>query len=447
MSPVNQIQTVTTLGRHDETVDTDNDVAVISGASVNMLSDRGLIQGATPATENPDPTVGDQYDFANPVDTVYTGIGDDLVSISNINDNAGIRVFLGDGNDQALVEGADNGVNQTGAEIYGESGEDRITGSVLSDTLNGGADHDRLSGGGGDDSLLGESGNDLVFGGDGQDELFGGNDNDWLYGGGQSDHIEGGDGSDKIYGDTELGSTVYAGVEIHSPAQWDGANEGFNFYGPDVWWALPGNPTVLDLPATQDVSVTEVGDDTLSGGKGNDFLFGGGGQDELFGGDDADQLYGEAGDDRLFGDAGNDILYGDKSAAQYDYENEILYTATSQTLGLTVNQVRRQHQDPVDVAGNDALYGGSGIDRLYGGGGNDVLDGGTGNDRLEGGTGDDEYVFNGNWGRDIIKDDGDVDTIRFGAGIHASEITVAANDSDLVLADQNGNEIHIRGLV
>ena len=111
---------------------------------------------------------------------------------------------------------------------------------------------------------------------------------------------------------------------------------------------------------------------------------------------------------------------------------------------MTVNQVRRQHQDPVDVVGNDALYGGSGIDRLYGGGGNDVLDGGTGNDRLEGGTGDDEYVFNVNWGRDIIKDDGDVDTIRFGAGILASDITVAANDSDLVLADQNGNEIHIK---
>lgn len=60
---------------------------------------------------------------------------------------------------------------------------------------------------------------------------------------------------------------------------------------------------------------------------------------------------------------------------------------------------------------NDVLYGGykedrknSGNDTLIGGGGDDKLYGQDGNDVLIGGTGNDTYIFEGNFGTDIIKD-------------------------------------------
>ncbi len=52
---------------------------------------------------------------------------------------------------------------------------------------------------------------------------------------------------------------------------------------------------VLGLNQTQDVAVTEVGDD------GYDAIFDGGGNDQIYGGDDNGRLYGETGDDQLSG--------------------------------------------------------------------------------------------------------------------------------------------------
>jgi serralysin len=65
------------------------------------------------------------------------------------------------------------------------------------------------------------------------------------------------------------------------------------------------------------------------------------------------------------------------------------------------------------LAGNDSLSGGSGADRLNGGADNDLLIGGTGNDRLTasagydrmwGGAGADDFVFSGNFSREVIRD-------------------------------------------
>ncbi len=444
--PVNKQQSIITLGRHDATINTDDDVAVINGAGVDMVQTWGEIQDAIPASTDSDPLIGNHYDFANAIDEIHTGAGNDNVTVADINLNPDIWFFGGAGNDSFLAYGVDNGsgANQPGATIYGESGDDDLSGSYLADWIDGGADHDMISGRGGDDILLGDLGNDLVFGGDGQDDVYGGEGNDSLYGGAQSDFIEGGSGNDRIYGDTEIGSVVDAtGTERRAIRTWDGANEAIGFYPADTWWVLPDTRTLLDLPATRDVAVAEVGDDILSGGAGSDAIFGGGGADVIYGGDDADLLAGEAGADRLFGDAGNDLLFGDIYQAQYDYDQEIINSDYSASLDLTVTQIRRQYQDPVDVAGDDDLYGGTGIDRLYGGGGNDVLNGGADNDYLAGAAGDDAYVFDLDWGVDTLREEDGVDTIRFGAGIHATDITASANGADLVLSDTGGNEIHI----
>ena len=55
-------------------------------------------------------------------------------------------------------------------------------------------------------------------------------------------------------------------------------------------------------------------------------------------------------------------------------------------------------------AGDDVLGGKAGDDILNGGGGNDKLIGGDGDDQLSGGLGNDTFVFEDNWGKDVVTD-------------------------------------------
>ncbi|MBI5786871.1 MAG: putative Ig domain-containing protein [Rhodocyclales bacterium] len=97
--------------------------------------------------------------------------------------------------------------------------------------------------------------------------------------------------------------------------------------------------------------------------------------------------------------------------------------------------------DLVGDDGNDILTGTAQSDAIYGKGGHDVLDGGAGNDYLQGGEGNDTYLFNLGSGQEAIFDMesavsqvGNTDTVRFGAGIAATDISVARRDYDIVLS-------------
>ncbi len=76
--------------------------------------------------------------------------------------------------------------------------------------------------------------------------------------------------------------------------------------------------------------------------------------------------------------------------------------------------------------GANILYGEAGNDSLYGGSNNDTLIGGKGNDYLQGGYGNDTYIFSKGDGKDTIYDEdsteGNLDTIRFGAGIKPADL-------------------------
>jgi len=63
--------------------------------------------------------------------------------------------------------------------------------------------------------------------------------------------------------------------------------------------------------------------------------------------------------------------------------------------------------------GDDILKGGAGNDRLFGGDGADVLRGGAGNDVLVGGNGPDNFVFEPNFGKDVVADFAKNDVITF----------------------------------
>jgi Ca2+-binding RTX toxin-like protein len=122
-------------------------------------------------------------------DTVWGGNGDDFVT-------------LGPGADQA-----DLGANED--YVLGEAGDDEIhmgsNSSTNGDQGLGGQDNDTMYGDGGEDDLTGQSGNDTIQGGDDCDQVWGENGDDNLYANngctnGDVDAIFDGNGSDTIHG-------------------------------------------------------------------------------------------------------------------------------------------------------------------------------------------------------------------------------------------------------
>ncbi len=78
------------------------------------------------------------------------------------------------------------------ASIFGEAGDDVLTGGRRSDSIDGGRGADRIDG---------RKGNDTLTGGKGEDDLAGGKGNDTITGGPNDDHIVGGKGNDTLQSD------------------------------------------------------------------------------------------------------------------------------------------------------------------------------------------------------------------------------------------------------
>lgn len=197
-----------------------------------------------------------------------------------------------------------------------------------------------------------------------------------------------------------------------------------------------GNDTLTGVSFYSNVLLGGAGNDILTGGPLADFLSGGDGNDSGNGMGGVDQLYGDAGADTLKGDEGNDLLDGG--------------------------------------TGNDTLDGGSGFDTLRGGAGDDVLggvlgsvdsglsysyvsygynvvaaalgnsyEGGLGSDTLNGTSKADTYLFNLGDGADTVIEPaptavGQIDILRFGAGIAPADIKVVRDGTNLIFAHTNG---------
>ena len=71
--------------------------------------------------------------------------------------------------------------------MFGDAGDDTISGLDGDDTLDGGLGDDKLYGGGGNDTLTGGAGDDELYGSDGNDTLDGSLGADKLYGGAGDD--------------------------------------------------------------------------------------------------------------------------------------------------------------------------------------------------------------------------------------------------------------------
>jgi Ca2+-binding RTX toxin-like protein len=81
-------------------------------------------------------------------------------------------------------------------------------------------------------------------------------------------------------------------------------------------------------------------------------------------------------------------------------------------------------------------------DVVYGSEGNDTLDGGAGNDYLYGGLGNDVYLFGPGSGVNYISDadktPGNMDTLRFSAGVLPTDVAISRSNEDLVLSLNGG---------
>jgi Ca2+-binding RTX toxin-like protein len=114
-------------------------------------------------------------------------------SFQTLTDNSIVHAKAG--NDNITVK------NNTKATIYGDNGNDRLTGANLNDNLFGNDGNDTLTGNNGDDNLFGNNGNDTISGNNGNDVILGGNNNDRLSGNDGDDKLFGNQGNDTLNGD------------------------------------------------------------------------------------------------------------------------------------------------------------------------------------------------------------------------------------------------------
>ena len=163
------------------------------------------------------------------------------------------------------------------------------------------------------------------------------------------------------------------------------------------------------------VTMGTQGGDNIEGAPGiTNHIIGLGGDDVLSGRGRPDILEGGAGNDNLQGSNSSDQLFGGDD--------------------------------------DDLLFGANGSDLLEGGGGDDIIDGGRGDDTLEGGAGMDQFIFNNNFGDDIIIDfEVGIDIIAFaGAGFADFNAVVAAmsdTTNGVLIDDGYGDTIVLQGLV
>ena len=222
-----------------------------------------------------------------------------------------IQIFGRGGNDQLALDEANGALPK--ANLFGEAGDDMLTGGSGADVLTGGPGNDTLLGKGGSDSLLGGDENDTVTGGDGDDvaQLGSGNDRFIWNPGDDTDIVEGGDGVDTAEVNGGNGAEDFTITANGTRVRFDRINPA---------------PFLLDLGTCENLVLNaNGGNDTLScsgnlaaliqitadGGAGDDTLLGSNGADVLLGGDNNDFIDGNQGNDVVFLGAGDDVFQWD----------------------------------------------------------------------------------------------------------------------------------------
>ncbi|HWD25528.1 MAG TPA: calcium-binding protein [Rhizomicrobium sp.] len=319
-------------------------------------------------------------------------------------------VHMGDGADVYDGTGTLHGV------LYGEGGNDTLTGGAGDDTINGGAGNDTIDGGGGTNTAV--------------------------YSGTHADHVVTSTGTDS-YTVSDAGSATSDGTDTLSHIQQLQFDDGTFIYGAS---GMPVSSSLTDTGSQPWTTVSTSYD--AAGSIETQAVFNDTGTLWVNTFDTTGtQSYAWKSDAFDFGGhpVSETVTYhnGTHSLTLYDTDNA--YSWASATISFdpnwTINGVTGTNDDgshtvtmadvenaydtaqwfatPYDPdtgaahaenlvlaggADTDYLYGHAGDDTLIGGAGNDTLNGGTGDDTLTGGSGVDTFQFLNGDGKDTITD-------------------------------------------
>lgn len=362
----------------------------------------------------------------------------------------------GEGQDTLATRDAssfDPEVGLTGAELFGDRGNDRLKAEIAT-LADGGDGADFI-----DTAGLGT----MVFGGKGEDTMASTQTGDLL---GLGDVFDGGVDRDAIFYFTDtlvvsyrvdLGAgRVSKTVTLSDGTEVDGGTDTLRA----VEEVLTGNAPDLLVGGVGDDDLRGLGGkDTLIGGAGRDFLVGGQGNDivrggpgfdlagfdfaYVFGGNEVEPKEGgvvvdlNAGTAR--GHTGRDTLLSIEGVEGSIFDDVLLGRSRTDLLSGAEGDDLLQHR-----GGRDIGLGGEGKDTLEGGAGADFLLGEEGHDRVRGGAGND--TISGDEGRDTLTGGGGADAFAFGSGFGQDVVTDFRDGLDVLLMQRGDLVRGIGGL-
>ena len=312
--------------------------------------------------------------------------------------------------------GGNDDITSTGnSYIDSGAGDDSIITKAGKDTIKAGSGRDYINSGDGDDYIDAGNGDDILVGGSGNDTLIGGLGSDTY-------EFSGNFGNDIIINEDEKNTTDKIKFSDDTKAsdlkfyQDDNKNliiskgknsitiKGFYSFNKDN---MPNS--VIDQIQFNDGSYLNLKEINalalLSSDDSNNYLSvvtNDSYEVNAKGGDDFISTLG--GDDKILSGSGSDKIYSG--------------------------------------AGNDYIDAGDGNDIIDAGSGNDILIGGKGDDTLIGGSGSDTYIFDKEFGDDLIID-GDKDVIKF-SSFTKKDISFKANKDDLVINTSDNSSIRVK---
>ncbi len=363
-----------------------------NGVTFSTSGSQLTVRGTTLADEIVVQANGGVVEIVDGGNVINTGIS--LTSLTSI------RVLGNSGDDLLML---DSSLGEINGILFGEAGNDELTGGDGEDIIIGGIGDDILLGGAGDDALSGLEGVDAFDGGAGDDRLAIDADDSSIQGGSGRDTADAASASSGI----NL-NMVPAGLEVFFGSAFDdivtaaGATARVELRGRDGSDRLTGGDMA-------DLIFGESGDDVLVGGGGGDYLIGGDGVDSLSGDIGNDRIDFDASDSSVLGGRGTDtgVATSSKSGVNInmtaaglerligsDFDDVI--SAAGSTVGVIVQGRGGNDQITGGQGRVDVLSGDDGDDTVDGGDGSDVVIGGAGADSLEAGDGNDRIDFDEN---------------------------------------------------
>lgn len=236
--------------------------------------------------------------------------------------------------------------------------------------------------------------------------ISGTNSNDNLKGTWLNETIDGGIGEDTMRGG--IGDDTYY-VDNTGDVIIEYQNEGNDKVISSANYTVSSNIENLILTGNSNINATGNNlNNVITGNSGNNLLDG------------------KAGADVLTGGLGNDIYFVDNIS---DIVTEKINEGTD-TVNSSISYTLSSNFENLTLTGNSNING-------TGNNSNNDIVGNSGNNILTGGLGDDSYIFNTNWGHDVIQDVSGNDSIKFGTGINKDDIAFSKSSSSLIISNNN----------